>query len=355
MAAFDEAIRSINQALAIRLDPSGRLLLRLYVYDEYLVDPLTGLPLIIGEVDKAIDSPLENLAIYLKLMRDGHLVTPGDERDTIDRSEEGGIPVDIMLGLEDGPSTELRPTIDIQKLRDWGLGHLVDVTEVTYYTYYETITEGDTVVDYILRAVTSLAEIPDYVGEDYETWVGIPTDIGSMPTVKDLELSASALAAAADKGGKLTVDHIVYLNSILGINKVVGTSEDGSIDYAETPEYFNYGLIAGLDVYDRETLFSNRGWYDPEIPPAPGGDPVLGQVMVLMGAAGEGGDPIPGVWAEFSLPILDWVEFRELGVDDDRIPNGDTAIFDIAGFAQQADDNLSLIDFVHTYQIPENR
>jgi len=49
------------------------------------------------------------------------------------------------------------------------------------------------------------------------------------------------------------------------------------------------------------------------------------------------------------------VTFRELGVNELGFPSGLTATVDIAGFAQGADDNLSLIDFVHTYQIPANR
>jgi hypothetical protein len=358
-ASFDEAITSINAALAIRIDSAGRLLLTQWVYDEYRVFKESqtfslngfevavkaGDPLIIGTADKAIDSPLENLAIYLKLMRDGHLVTPGDQRDTIDRSEQGGIPVDLLLGMEDGPSTGLRPTIDIAKMRSWNLGSLVDVSEVTYYTYYEVITEGGTVVDYVLRAVTTPP-----VNVEYQTWVGIPTADGSVPAAKDFEFCAAALSAAADKGGKLTVDHVVYLNSILGINKVVGTNEDGTIDYAKTPQYFNYGAAP---TYSRTDVFSARGFYQPADPQ---GDLVTGQVLILAAPAGTGGDPVSGVWVEYPVSILSYVPFRELGVDEvTRFPNSTTATFNIGGFAQGADDNLSLIDFVHTYQIPANR
>ncbi len=89
--------------------------------------------------------------------------------------------------------------------------------------------------------------------------------------------------------------------------------------------------------------------------PAPGGDPVVGKVLILAAPAGEGGDPIPGVWVEYIASILDYVPFRELGVDDQRFPNDTIATQNIAGFAQAADDNLHLIDFVHTYQIPASR
>ncbi|MCF7731652.1 MAG: hypothetical protein K9N23_08185 [Akkermansiaceae bacterium] len=366
-SSFDEAIRSINDALAIWVDASGRLLLTKFTYSEYevyteaktetftlwtgevvSVEVQSGDPLILGTVDKAIDSPLENMAIYLKLMRDGHLVTPGDQRDTIDRSEQGGIPIDLMLGLEDGPSTALRPTIDIQKMRDSNLGHLVDVNDVTYYTYYEVVMEGEAIVDYVLRTTTEQPSGTD--GVDFQTWNGVPTTddlqyAAWQPEGADFETCATALSAAADKGGKLTVDHVVYLNSILGINKVVGTSEDGSIDYAKTPLYFNYG---GAPAYVREEVINSRV-YESDA-----GDPLPLAVWILAPPLGDGGDP-SGVWEEAAATIMDCVVFRELGVNEQRIPNGLTATQNIAGFTQGADDDLSIIDFVHTYQVPGNR
>lgn len=136
-ASFDEAINSINSAIAIEADAAGRLLLTREVYSELEVDPATGTPVLLGTEKKAIDSPLENLALYIKLLSDGHLVTPGDERAPIDRSEKGGIPLAQMHALTDGPSDALRPTIDIEKMRQWGLGHLVDVSESEYYTYFD--------------------------------------------------------------------------------------------------------------------------------------------------------------------------------------------------------------------------
>jgi len=150
--AFDEAVRSINSAIAIDIDPAGRLLLTREVYDEFMVDsagnPLrdevTG-ELLYGEiVTKAIDSPLENLALYVKLIQDGHLITPASDRTPIDRSIRGGVPIWKLLEMEDGPSDALRPTIDIahfNEVADTGiaalLGNLVDAGAVVdYFTYW---------------------------------------------------------------------------------------------------------------------------------------------------------------------------------------------------------------------------
>lgn len=152
-AAFDEAITNINSeaTISIEIDGAGRLLLSKYLYEEFKVDLNTGKPLLVLDeydnpiiVKKAIDSPRENLALYYKLMRDGHLVTPADEREPIDMSGEGGIPIWKLLELEDGPAdAALRPTIDIAKMRFHGLGSLVDVQETEYLTYYDCLASDD--------------------------------------------------------------------------------------------------------------------------------------------------------------------------------------------------------------------
>jgi len=72
--AYTEAVKNIQNALDIQFDPSFRIVLTLQ-------DPDTG-----EIVDKTIDSPLENLAVYQRLMRDGYLesittvpMSPDDE------------------------------------------------------------------------------------------------------------------------------------------------------------------------------------------------------------------------------------------------------------------------------------
>ncbi len=55
--AFDEAINKMNAATAIDLDPAGRLMM--------VID---------GEW-KTIDAPAENLALYIKMMQEGHWIT----------------------------------------------------------------------------------------------------------------------------------------------------------------------------------------------------------------------------------------------------------------------------------------
>jgi hypothetical protein len=393
-AAFDEAINTINSedTIAIEIDAAGRLLMTKNVYDETKVDTSTGEPVLIGTVKKAIDSPLENLALYVKLIQDGHLVTPGDERAPIDRSTNGGIPLWKLLELEDGPAdAALRPTIDIDKMKEWGLDNLVVVTPAEYYSYYmctdsagsevacliwnpdpikpeldgEWVANPDA-INRILLTTTDIEECPEIVDDTgaliaYSCdgpFIGITTDLTDTSVDSDdFKFAAAFLAAAADKTGDITVDMVVYLNSILGINTVLGFSEynedgtpsDEAIDYSKNPLYFNF-----KDVYnsDRITIFGNRGEVN-----TPGGNykqsTYTGNVNVLQGTSPN--------WTTTQVTITAGQMNGETIFDNidlssiDGFPNKDEALSNILGFTQNADDNLSVISFIHTYQIPELR
>lgn len=325
--AFDEAIRSLNSADSIALDASGRLLLTTKVYDEFLTDP-EGSPVLLETVIKAIDSPLENLALYIKLMKDGHLITPAAERTAIDRSLNGGIPLSQLAEIEDGPSKVLRPTINIEHMKDMGLGNLVDASNITtYYTYYNSV--GELVI----------SELPCDGCEKSE---GIITQLPSdLCKDADFPFSATFFASAADKSGKINVDKVVYLNSILGINLVVGYSAydtngepvPGAIDYSKNPVYYNYGTY--MSTYDRGYTFTHRG----QIVTTPGlGNPATydGKVRVLVENASQAGN-----WNETVLPIFPTI-----------FGNVPFSGGNIAGFTTMADDDLRTINYIHTYQIP---
>lgn len=328
--AFDEAVRAINNARSIVLDASGRLLLTTDVYDEFLTDE-DGNPVLLETVTKAIDSPLENMALYVKLMKDGHLITPAVERTPIDRSVNGGIPVWKYLELEDGPSRELRPTIDIDKVREFGLGHLVDAPEsdmTTYYTYWGE--DGALNIEPACPADTVC-----------EQWYGIVNPAADAAcSGPDFPFSASFLAAAADKTGEFNVDKIVYFNSITGINKVTGYSEydeDGeptadAVDYSRNPVYFDFGK--NMNQYQRKETFEYRG----QVVTEPGGGmPAAydGQMRVLVRQSD------PDLWRETELPIYETV-----------FGGSDADGTDVAGFTRMADDDLRVIEYIHTYQIP---
>lgn len=343
-ASFDEAIRSLNAAKDIKIDASGRLMITTDIYDEFLTDP-DGTPLVVEEnVEKAIDSPKENLALYLKLMEDGHLITPAAERVPIDYSLYGGIPLNKLLDLEDGPSDAPRPTIDIEKMKLFGLEHLVDAGNIiTYYIKRESdgslyLTDTGTMV------ITTVTCSDDETcicpaGEICERGIKDPSD-SYEPDKDDLPLAASFFSAAADKKGNITTDKIVYINSVLGINKVIGKvyDDDGKlvVDYAKNPVYFNYNTVTG---YDRlETFGQHRGRaregrddYEPY--------EYDGNVVFLEETPLDSGN-----WVE-TVDLISKRVFHDVNIDP-------SLTSDIAGFTAMSDDDLQVIVYTHTYQIP---
>ncbi|MBU0968258.1 MAG: hypothetical protein KKA54_18000, partial [Proteobacteria bacterium] len=352
--SFDEAIRAINKAKDIKLDASGRLMLTTDIYDEFILDPATGEPLLLDTVTKAIDSAKENLALYVKLMRDGHLITPADDRLPVEHSLKGGIPAWKQLELEDGPSKELRPTIDIEHMISFGLGHLVDATGLTTY-YTTTDAEGNLVVE------TDPISCPGCT-VSYGITERSETDVCDGP---DFDFAATFFASAADKSGTITTDKIVYINSILGINKVVGYSEYnddgtpavGAIDYSKNPVYYDYGLHMGN--YNRKTTFQNRG--NVKEKGSDGQPPTYdGTVRVLVEILDEVSQettPGSGQWVQTLVSSGDWRETdvnineKVFGIMNNNNDNDFTGT-NMRGFTTMGDDDLRVIGYIHTYQIP---
>ena len=330
--SFDEAIRAINNAKDIKIDASGRLLLTTDIYDEFLADE-DGDPLLLETVTKAIDSPKENLALYVKLMKDGHLITPADDRMPVEHSLNGGIPAWKQIELEDGPSKTLRPTIDIEHVKSFGLGYLVDATGITTY-YTTTDAEGNLVVSSEPCA-------------GCEEWSGITTrSDADVCAAEDFDFAATFFASAADKSGTITTDKIVYMNSILGINKVVGYSaydSDGNplpdaINYSKNPVYYDY---SHMNTYHRLETFRHRG---QAVTPGGGGQPATydGTVRVLVETSEGSGD-----WLETDVNINEKV----FGATHYQ-GGGDFVGSNMKGFTAMGDDDLHVIGYIHTYQIP---
>jgi len=126
---------------------------------------------------------------------------------------------------------------------------------------------------------------------------------GSLPDVNlpaDFDVSA-LLGAAADKTGEITVDLLVYENTILAINQ---TNPDGTITYYDFASY----------DYDRASTFD-------------------GTVTYLKDADGD------GTYEEVTESVMDavfdgenWTDTTAGGADD---------------FAQAADDARAVVEFVH--------
>lgn len=176
--AFDEAINKMNAATGFDIDPAGRLMLLLD--DEWFT----------------IDAPAENLALYIKMMKDGHWITldttpvdHGGGGSGGGKGNGGGPPPG------DGPSTEPRPV-----LSDTAIGLLASIG-------YANLGNVDNVLNN-----------------------------------HDLLLAASLLAAASDKTGTITLDEVIYINAIYGI-----VNFDFSIPYEGNPY-----------LQDRARTYGNR-------------------------------------------------------------------------------------------------
>lgn len=308
--AFDEAINKMNVAQTITIDPAGRLVLT--VPDEE------------GDyVAKTIDSPAENLALYIKMMVDGHWITldtdpvePGGQPIEVGGRPEGkGKPIDDPEDPDggDGPSLEDRPVLSeeaVDLLAAIGYGGLGDTSRTT----------------------------------------------GEALTSDELLLAASLLAAAADKTGNITLDKLMYINSIYGINQV-GTLPTG----VEGEAYFDF---RGLSYYARSDTFVNRqsgicedGWIwviQPEETP----DYYKAQCMEILGYEHDPYDPESGHQPN-AVHFTHMVEaYTTVYVTDENgnpttIPLTYDFTDNVRAFAQAADDALQVLEYIHNYKVPE--
>ncbi|MHB8869334.1 MAG: hypothetical protein ACYC8U_11100, partial [Thermoleophilia bacterium] len=99
--------------------------------------------------------------------------------------------------------------------------------------------------------------------------------------------------------------------------------------YSVNPVYFDF---AGATGYDRPATMAQRG--------------DGGSVQVLQEVA-----PGSGTWQQVGYPIGE-IDYDNIGRNADYFLNDTTSASNIFGFTQMADDDLSVIEFVHTYQIP---
>lgn len=265
--AFDEAINKMNAATAFALDPAGRLMLELE--GEWFT----------------IDAPAENLALYIKMMVDGHWITT----DTTPDGHGGGGGKGGGGGRPegDGPSTEPRPVL-------WD------------------------------SAITLLGAI------GYANLGSVDNTLNNH----DLLLAASLLAGSADKTGTMTLDKVIYINSVYGIN------QNGTLVDEKGNSYFDFSVPYGGNPYiqDRARTYGTRN----------SGDCALGYIWVLQPVEGR-----ENYYVTECVSILGEVHFndykeyyRTLGMGFDYLDN-------VRGFAQSADDALQALEFIHNYKVPE--
>ena len=296
---FNEVVASIKDAERVRQDKTGRL--------ELGFECTTNAN---GAVRCAtwstIDSPMENLALYTRLMKYGHMQTDPAEVDTFAHGDPAaGIQCHPALGPE-----------------DWGkfgggLKHLLP---------------GG-----------AAGEPADCFDGGFKSQCSQPETLNN----RDFVRAASFLAGAANKDGKITVDLVQYMNRILKIaqtteataatpNTLPALIRDCGDDPANPlpPEQCaimeaTAGLPAPADerfVDFGKTRYVREDWRDMAL-----------KVLAPLGS---------GLWLETKgVALLDWLEYANGPIANSPVKN-------MPGFVVAASDGLRAVEFVHNYEIP---
>lgn len=329
---LNEVISNIKQAGQLRLDSTGRL-------EMGFGDPdfcNAG-----GDAGycnwSAVDSPMENMALYVRLLKYGHFGTDPMEVDMWAKGDPAaGTQYHPALGEEDWPKFVLA-----------GLSHLLpheDVAECWDNGLFEP----------------KCAEPSKLKKEDFNS-------------------AAAYLGAAANKTGIITVDLVQYLNRFLKITRATeatlatletlpalyedcwddnlgnpwqeGDEPPEGVDLMTDPAYLDscgdpleaYAGMNGWDNYadftgikERFLDFSKSNYKRPT-----GSDQTVTADLIL-----EGTDV--GIWERFD----DQEPFKWVAEYPNLIDPSES--FEILNFVGAASDALRAIEYIHNYAIPED-
>lgn len=296
---FDEVISKIKSSQWVGRDAGGRLT----TASGCTVDP-DGEATLSGCTWKVIDSPQENLALYQRILKYGHLQTDPLEED-LDAHGDPALP------------TQYHPALSGD---DW---------------------------DKFLEPVTSL--LPAKHTDLDACFADAPACSAPQSlTDEDFVLAAGSLGGAADKTGRITVDLVQYLNRIVKITVATdrsaaaldtlpalvrdctsGTCSEPYAASCETVECVEGKLPAPADerfVDFRRLEYGRQQWFDTTIAAIKPQSPTT---WVL--------DP--------AVPILSWLQFANAGGAEGE---------SIAGFVRAASDSLRTVEFIHNYAVPDD-
>ena len=309
---FNEVISSIKSADYVGEEETGRLMLG------YDCEPaLKGVPLCAAW--STVDSPMENMSLYTRLMKYGHFQTDPLEEDLWAHGDPATMPrYHPALGPEDYP--KFAP-----KLR-----HLLP--------------SEDEAQEYCF---------PGSSGAEEGTFNPACAQQEKLHG-KDFVRATAFAAGAANKTGKFTVDLVQYLNRILKItiatDYTVATADTlpalirdcGTIgdpvpgqepEYPEDCDTYYEGASdmpfpASERFVDFDKMrYRRRQWQDEALT-------VLQQTDAT-------------TWSEVSgLPLMAWLSYANGPVPVKEV--------DIAGFVSAAMDAVRAIEFVHNYAVPED-
>jgi len=320
---FNEVISTIagDDVGQVRTDETGRLMLG------YECALNAGGQIVCTEW-AVVDSPMENMGLYVRLMKYGHFQTDPEELDPWFHG-------DPALG------PQYHPALDYD---DWTKFH-------------------SSVRHLLPRGGDAESCFP--LGEDGVTRGFDPDCAGREAlTHRDFTRAAGALAGAANKTGKATADLVQYFDRIVKIPRdtevTVGaenvlpalvrecpaTPDPATIDPEVDPE----------PVYDMDActvVEADEGMVNYEF------FPDVQETFVDFGAVSyERGNwrdedvavirpdvTLSGNWFEDVVPLLGWLGFRNGPEPGHEVEN-------LQGFIDAANDSIRSIEFVHNYAIP---
>ncbi len=369
---LDEVISNITQADRVSQDPSGRLML--------------GFDCDVSRTNctwATVDSPMESMALYVRLMKYGHIATDPYEIDTSAHGDPKG-PIQFHPGLGkddydkfDNSLRHLLPN-SLQEWRScWNYGLAEQFTDVNDNGIWDKAepfidTNKDGVYNPTAPRPEPFFDLNDNgVWDDAEPFIDT-NENGLADEFKfecagqesldryDFNHAAVFLAAAANKTGKITIDLVQYINRILKITKTTPNTlatldtlpalyrdcwegpddpvvEEGvlvdpeygacvvmSADSINTP---NYDLFV-----DVQELFMDFAGLDKYKRPNEQADVIL--------------DTSPGTWELApGQKLTDWMTL----VNGSRNDEGH-----VRGFVDAGNDTVRAIEYIHNYAIPEN-
>ena len=144
------------------------------------------------------------------------------------------------------------------------------------------------------------------------------------------------LAAAADKTGTFTLDKVIYINSIYGINQL------GDLVDEKGTTYFNFDNPNDGSPYvqNQNDTYTGRTSGETCVP---------GEVWVLQ-PVGES----TTLFEAQCVNILTTVQFTEFSESYDTLELSYDFDDNVRGFAKSADDALQVLEFIHNYKVPED-
>lgn len=308
---FDEVISSIKDPKVGRVgqDATGRLQIG-YDCTPFTTD--TGTVTTRCASWRAIDSPMENLALYTRLMKYGHLQTDPSEVDTFAHGDPAA-------------GTQFHPALaagDYVKF-DASMRHLLPRGEVDQ-SPVDTCFPGG-----VFNSACAA---------------------GERLLSRDFVRAGSFLSAAADKTGTITVDLVQYMNRIL---KITLDTEISTANVFTLPALIrDCGGENGTAYLPIEQCTTRPATADL---PAP-----ANERFVNFRATSY----LRSAWRDRLLevvkPIADtrrWQETRGVRLMDwlgDQNGPQPVAVTGINGFVLATSDGLRAIEFVHNYAIPED-